>query len=1094
MANCSPKKDQIVKTLTGTYPPCPTPAEGETATPKIETFGPYTDKYWFEVRPPLARKTITNGSKKEKLVKTVIQIPALDAENADGDIVNFIDQEFYQQEYVFENNKSKPVYERVCKADKVYDEQYFYHIFEWPLEHDIQERTVGGIIETTPPTSTDPEAPAPCPEYAASSTSVSGTFTLARVDSEVIGLPEGSIAYHGGTLDNKIFFYYKKQTDLNNIVSVNTNMIAVGDVINGWTVDKVVNYNSEHFDQKSLRTTESVRRRVSKVSEKNKTPGFIFINKNDGAEDRKINVGDLVTGYGIQKETYVDSVQGLKIFLTKPLKYKNKRRVRNVKFTNTGLANNISNQILCYAEISGGSAPFVKDQYYSKDTPSTPQSTSIVYHVFDNKKNKDIQLTTTKDIRVQAKNKNDEGGSDDSENRKYYLVTFLDQTTISNKNDVQITITDDQSASGSDTSFRFVSKVEVVNNKSFKVWFKTDDNKVNTFVRGWNVTRVPGGANVPTNTIQVIAGKGIVDRSAVCGVYVSNDKKFYTYTPLFYSRDGFCESTYLEDDDGKFILGSVILDDGSYYLQQQFLCVAPAGDAAYQVNNVFWTYFNRPAEKNELATWVSRLAESNFLTVQQEIVDTEKVKLGTRTVLAIKDSECDNNITPDYSKVYYPHSEFNTFNEYIAPITNDTIFDPCLDTKTPKSYSKEELDNVIKSNLQGNFNLASINLPEEMYKQVISNENSLQNTLLKAIETIGGSVPKKTTIPNLPPQIEGEDKSSQVFKTEAAYRIPPRFKSLEYVIEDFSFVDDSALFPDSDENNIKIQIKSIPRWTGSISPSSGAGWQANVNTVGGFINTITISAVPFVVPIGGGTIKWAKGVLAPGGEEKEIPLPEVLWHGEGTNYQVTFEKTLNFRVNEVSKNLSNAVKNKGNPYMDEPPYAKLTQELKPSDTTITVDSTHQFISAGYLIIPKFIVKKEINPETRNETLYHYYLGEEIIYYRDKTETQFLQCTRGMFSTTASFEKTANSGDIESGVTYIIKSLGSINWKDYGAPDGYTVGTVFTATSDGSGTAESGEVYLFESTMTPFTGSNYAINSYQKNNYLSQFWPISIQDK
>ena len=180
--------------------------------------------------------------------------------------------------------------------------------------------------------------------------------------------------------------------------------------------------------------------------------------------------------------------------------------------------------------------------------------------------------------------------------------------------------------------------------------------------------------------------------------------------------------------------------------------------------------------------------------------------------------------------------------------------------------------------------------------------------------------------------------------------------------------------------------------------------------------------------------------------------------------------------------------------MDEPPYAKLIQELKSTDTTIKVDSTSQFISAGYLIIPKFIVKKEVNPETRNETLYHYYLGEEIIYYKDKTETEFLQCTREMFDTTSLFEKTANSGDIEADVTYIIKTLGSVNWKDYGAPDGYGVGTVFTATSDGSGGTESGEVYLFESTMTPFEESNYAYHSYEKNNYLSQFWPISIQNK
>ena len=1080
MANCSPKKDPVDKSLTFTYTECPAPTEGQPAQINLEF--DYIEKYWYEVRPPdNANKLIQNGSKQEKLRKTVIQIPATDAENSSGENVNFVDQVFYQPEYEITGSgddiKSKPVYERFCKADKVYDEQYFYHIFEWPLTHALPTRPVGGITVTTPPTPTDPEAEPPCSDYAVVSTDVSGTFTLNRVDSQIVGLPTGSVAYHGGTLDNKIFFYYENTS--------NKDMIAVGDVINGWTVNKVVNYNSEHFDEKSLRTTESVRRRVSKFSEKNKTPGFIFINKNDGAEDRIINVGDLVTGYGIQKDTYVDSIQGLKIFLTKPLKYKVKRKVRNVKFTNTGLANNISNQILCYAEIGGGSADFVKDQSYSKDTPSTPQYTSSVYHVFDDRKNKNIQLTTTKEIRVQTINRNDEGGSNDGNNRKHYLVTFLDETTISNKNDVQISITDDRTASGVEKSFVFASKIEVVDSKSFKVWFKRNDNKNNTFVRGWNVTRVPGGAVIPENRIQVIAGRGIIDRSAVCGVYVSNDKKFYTYTPLFYSRDGFCESTYLEDELGKFALGNVILNDGSYYLQQQFLCVGPANDTAYQVNNIFWTYFNRPAEINELKTWIDRLASSDFITIQKEIVDSERLKLGGKTVLAIKDSECDSNITPDYSKVYYPHSEFNTFNEYIAPVQNDSVFDVCVDVKTPRAYSKEELDSIVTSNLEGSFNFSSINLPQEMYKQVISNENSLQNTLLRAITSIGGSVPKQTTIPNLPPLIEGEDKSSQTFRTEAAYRIPPRFKSLEYVIEDFSFVSDSSLFPDSDENNTEIQIKSIPKWTGSVSPASGDGWQANVNTDGeGFITTVTISAVSFPAPpLGGSTTEWEAG-----------PAPETFWHGDDTNYQVTFKKILNFRVNEVSKNLSNAVKNKGNPFMDEPPYAKLIQELKSTDTTIKVDSTSQFISAGYLIIPKFIVKKEVNPETRNETLYHYYLGEEIIYYKDKTETEFLHCTREMFDTTSLFEKTANSGDIEADVTYIIKTLGSVNWKDYGAPDGYGVGTVFTATSDGSGGTESGEVYLFESTMTPFEESNYAYHSYEKNNYLSQFWPISIQNK
>ena len=115
MSNCSPKKDPVDRKLTFTYPQCPAPEEGPPAQITIEF--PYIDKYWYEVRPPTSvRKTIVNGSKQENLRRTVIQVPALDAENADGDNVNFVDQVFYQPEYEItgsgDNIKSKPVYER----------------------------------------------------------------------------------------------------------------------------------------------------------------------------------------------------------------------------------------------------------------------------------------------------------------------------------------------------------------------------------------------------------------------------------------------------------------------------------------------------------------------------------------------------------------------------------------------------------------------------------------------------------------------------------------------------------------------------------------------------------------------------------------------------------------------------------------------------------------------------------------------------------------------------------------------------------------------------------------------------------------------
>jgi len=63
----------------------------------------------------------------------------------------------------------------------------------------------------------------------------------------------------------------------------------------------------------------------------------------------------------------------------------------------------------------------------------------------------------------------------------------------------------------------------------------------------------------------------------------------------------------------------------------------------------------------------------------------------------------------------------------------------------------------------------------------------------------------------------------------------------------------------------------------------------------------------------------------------------------------------------------------------------------------------------------------------------------------------------MFDTTSSFEISVDSGKIEKGVTYIIKTLGSVNWQSYGAPTGASVGTIFTATKDGSQTTESGQV-------------------------------------
>jgi hypothetical protein len=394
-----------------------------------------------------------------------------------------------------------------------------------------------------------------------------------------------------------------------------------------------------------------------------------------------------------------------------------------------------------------------------------------------------------------------------------------------------------------------------------------------------------------------------------------------------------------------------------------------------------------------------------------------------------------------------------------------------------------------------------------MFKQIVSNPDSLQNMLLNALDTIGASVPTKTTIPNLPPQIEGDNKSSQVFSTEEVTRIPPRMKSLEYLVDDLSFFSDVELTPSASGNIFTFTIKSIPRWTGNASCSgqtgadispAGTGLRIVTNKTGGYVDSITASAVSFnadssitnpLFPLNPTTTTktWVGG----------SPYPSTVWQGAGTNYQQDFEKTVEFRFNEVTEYVTESIRTKGSPFVDSPIYAQLSTALGTTDTTIKVNSTDGFLSSGYLIIPKFIIKLEKNPETKNVNTNHYYLGEEIIYYRRKTATEFQQCTRAMFDSTSTFEMSVNSGKIEKGVTYIIKTLGSVNWQSYGAPDGAKVGTIFTAEIDGPQTTESGEVTLFESTLIPFESApdvNQVAHSYEKRSYLTQYWPVRVQNK
>ena len=181
-----------------------------------------------------------------------------------------------------------------------------------------------------------------------------------------------------------------------------------------------------------------------------------------------------------------------------------------------------------------------------------------------------------------------------------------------------------------------------------------------------------------------------------------------------------------------------------------------------------------------------------------------------------------------------------------------------------------------------------------------------------------------------------------------------------------------------------------------------------------------------------------------------VIYPATVWE-PNVNYQQDFYKMLEFRLQEHSELIGETIENKGNPYVDQAITTKLRENLNIGDTSITVDSTGEFLSSGYLIIPKYI-QKIMTLETGNNNSLYYYSGEEIIYYGSKTETTFDNIQRGMFGTNSGFEETVSVESVEEGVIYKIATLGSSNWKKIGAGKNPSVGDIFTATKhNGSGT-------------------------------------------
>ena len=169
--------------------------------------------------------------------------------------------------------------------------------------------------------------------------------------------------------------------------------------------------------------------------------------------------------------------------------------------------------------------------------------------------------------------------------------------------------------------------------------------------------------------------------------------------------------------------------------------------------------------------------------------------------------------------------------------------------------------------------------------------------------------------------------------------------------------------------------------------------------------------------------------------------PSKSWKGANYEFQSSYVKEYEFDLVTTSENIAKSAFAKGNPVQLAPVTARMTQDLNPTSSSISVDDTSLFLSSGYLKIPKWIRKSEIylqmgKPGDPNELIntreHYYYDGEEIIYYSGKTATSFTGIRRSQFDTS----------------------------------------------------------YVFETSLEPFKNNGGVVNSYQKGYSVQQYWAYS----
>lgn len=371
----------------------------------------------------------------------------------------------------------------------------------------------------------------------------------------------------------------------------------------------------------------------------------------------------------------------------------------------------------------------------------------------------------------------------------------------------------------------------------------------------YSVTR--GGASTGI-TVCARAGKGIINRTAIVGTYFSKNKKQIEYDPIFYSIDPNCEKQYFEDENGIYVLGSVIWDDNSR-LSGKFLLTEPKNTDAYKIASIYQSFTYALIDKETLEQFVNKLQTKNYLQVYNEIKAYATSNLNGKKAAANIDDICRDELTLEYILAYDPIPELGDLQEKIQAVSQN-VADDCFVNLRGDEEPILTIDGVKNkfSEIIANSVANSTVVTKEYYDQLLSNEDSLINRINNASSQIKKSVPDKTKVNNLPASIEGQDDSGVRWIAKNFRDLPPSMDRVKFYPNDILIGTDRDLDPTLDldpattSNQPKIIIRSKPLWkwngastwshTKTHSGSCGtftSTLHVDVNTSGGYLNTIT---------------------------------------------------------------------------------------------------------------------------------------------------------------------------------------------------------------------------------------------------------------